>query len=465
MKAMRFDEYERLAAGGGPVPVFREMPGDLHTPVSAYQALSARSERAFLLESVVGGERLARYSFLGRDPEASFEIAPRPFAPGAARPPGESLLPILRAQLGPRAAEVEGLPRFTGGAVGYVTYDAVRHFERIPDRRGPGDEPLAIFSLYRSVVAFDHARQRLLVIADAPPGGRADFDRAQAVLDALEADLRGDPAPWRSLPRAAGPSDPPATAFGDGAAFRDAVLKAKEHIAAGDIFQVVLSRQATLPCPARPLHGLPRAADGEPVAVHVLPQGRATARGGRRLAGDAGAGGGAACRDAPHRRHAAPRGGTPRRTRPWPRSSWPTRRSAPSTSCSWTWAATTWAACAGSGRVTVPRAHEGRALLPRHAPREQRDRRAAPRAGRPRRAAWPRSRRAPSRARRRSGPWRSSTSWSRSAAASTAAPSATSTCAATWTSASPSAPSSSKGGAPRPGGGRHRRRLGPGERE
>ena len=251
MKAMRFEEYERLAAGGGPVPVFREMPGDLHTPVSAYQALSARSERAFLLESVVGGERLARYSFLGRDPEASFEIAPRPFAPGAARPPGESLLPILRAQLGPRAAEVEGLPRFTGGAVGHVTYDAVRLFERIPDRRGPGDEPLASFSLYRSVVAFDHARQRLLLIADARPGGRADFDRAQAVLDALEADLRR-PRSLEIAPAGRGAEDPPAAAFGDGAAFRDAVRKAKEHIAAGDIFQVVLSRQATLPCPLDP---------------------------------------------------------------------------------------------------------------------------------------------------------------------------------------------------------------------
>ena len=61
-------EYERLSAGGGPVPVFREVPGDLWTPVSAFAALSARSERAFLLESVVGGERIARYSFLGRDP-------------------------------------------------------------------------------------------------------------------------------------------------------------------------------------------------------------------------------------------------------------------------------------------------------------------------------------------------------------------------------------------------------------
>ena len=252
MRAMRFEEYERLAEAGGPVPVFREMPGDLHTPVSAYRALSARSERAFLLESVVGGERLARYSFLGRDPEASFEIAPQPAVDGDPRPAGASLLPILRGQLGPPAAEVEGLPRFTGGAVGYLTYDAVRLFERVPDRRGPAGGPLAAFSLYRSVVAFDHARQRLLLIAGAQPRGRADFARAQATLDALEADLRRPRSLEVAAGGRAGESSPPEPAFGDGAAFRDAVLAAKEHIAAGDVFQVVLSRQATVPCPLDP---------------------------------------------------------------------------------------------------------------------------------------------------------------------------------------------------------------------
>ena len=240
MRALGFEEYERLAEGGGPVPVFREMPGDLHTPVSAYGALCARSERAFLLESVVGGERVARYSFLGRDPEASFEVAP-----------GASPLPLLRAQLGPPAAEVEGLPRFTGGAVGYLTYDAARLFEKLPQRLGPSAAPLASFSLYRSVVAFDHARQRLLLIADAPPGGRADFARAQEALDAFEADLRR-PRSLEMAPSGRGPGAALPPAFGDGAAFRAAVMEAKERIAAGDIFQVVLSRQGSVACPPEP---------------------------------------------------------------------------------------------------------------------------------------------------------------------------------------------------------------------
>src|SRR6266446_5998909 len=74
MNELTYDEYERLSAGGALVPVFREIPGDLKTPVSAFLSLAARSERAFLLESVVGGERLARYSFLGRDPVATLEL-------------------------------------------------------------------------------------------------------------------------------------------------------------------------------------------------------------------------------------------------------------------------------------------------------------------------------------------------------------------------------------------------------
>jgi anthranilate synthase component 1 len=248
VKALAFDEYECLAERGGPVPVFREMPGDLHTPVSAYLAVAGRSERAFLLESVVGGERVARYSFIGRDPIGSFEIPPGDFAqPSRAG----SLLPMLRSQLGPPAAEVFGLPRFTGGAVGYVSYDAVRLFENVPQRLGPGTEPLASFSLYRSVVAFDHAWQRLLLIADAPPGGRADFERAQQVLDGLEADLR---RPRSVELRSTGPALAVSAreVFGDGAAFRDAVVRAQEHIAAGDIFQVVLSRQGTVPCELDP---------------------------------------------------------------------------------------------------------------------------------------------------------------------------------------------------------------------
>ena len=250
MRSLSFAEYERLSAGGGPVPVFREVPGDLWTPVSAFAALSASAERAFLLESVVGGERIARYSFLGRDPLLTIEawgtrVLER--RGGESRELDQPLLDALRARMGPPAAEVPGLPRFTGGAVGYLSYDAARLFERLPDRHAPSDAPLASFSFYRSLVAFDHVLQRIVLIADAEPGSRAAYDAAQAELDGLEARLHQG-APTRQASRSLAPT----LALSDGASYQASVRRGQEHIACGDIFQVVLSRQATAPCALDP---------------------------------------------------------------------------------------------------------------------------------------------------------------------------------------------------------------------
>jgi anthranilate synthase component 1 len=247
MEGLTFEAYERLSETGRPVPVFRELPGDVRTPVSAFLSLAARAERAFLLESVLGGERLARYSFLGRDPVDRLEVrGDRVVVCGRE---GESeekhgLLAALRARLGPPPLDVPGLPRFTGGAVGYLTWDAGRLFERLPDRHGAARGTVASFSFYRSLVAFDHVRQRLVLIALADPGSRAAFDRARQVLDGFEEDLG-----WERRPAAARREEPsPALPLGDGAGFRAAVVRAKEHIAAGDVFQVVLSRRHTVDC-------------------------------------------------------------------------------------------------------------------------------------------------------------------------------------------------------------------------
>jgi anthranilate synthase component 1 len=247
MNATSYDDYARLSADGRSVPVFRELPGDLRTPVSAFLSLAARAERAFLLESVLGGERLARYSFLGRDPLARLEVrAGQVLVHDASgtREATEGLMPALRAQLGPAPAEIPGLPRFTGGAVGYLTWDAARLFERLPDQHGAARGTLAAFSFYRSLVAFDHVRQRLVLIALAGPESRAEWERAQRVLDGFEEDLG-----WERKPAGTRRAEPPPPLpLGDGEAFRDAVLAAKEHIARGDIFQVVLSRQHTVDC-------------------------------------------------------------------------------------------------------------------------------------------------------------------------------------------------------------------------
>ena len=120
MKALSYEEYERLSEGGRPVPVFREVPGDLRTPVSAFLSLGTRAERAFLLESVLGGERLARYSFLGRKPESTLEVRDGRVLvcdAGGEQELEDGLLDALRSRLRSQPTEIPGLPRFTGGAV------------------------------------------------------------------------------------------------------------------------------------------------------------------------------------------------------------------------------------------------------------------------------------------------------------------------------------------------------------
>jgi anthranilate synthase component 1 len=251
MNSLRFDEYERLSEGGRPVPVFRELPGDLRTPVSAFASLAARAERAFLLESVLGGERLARYSFLGRNPVARLEVKAgrvQVSDEAGSREEGTSLLDALRRRLGSLPAEIPGLPRFTGGAVGYLTWDAARLFERLPDHHGAAAGTVASFAFYDSLVAFDHVRQRLVLMALAEPGRRAAYDRAVQLLDAFEEDLG-----WERRATAGRKADSPAALpMTDGEGYRKAVLAAKEHIAAGDIFQVVLSRQHVVDCGTDP---------------------------------------------------------------------------------------------------------------------------------------------------------------------------------------------------------------------
>jgi anthranilate synthase component 1 len=249
MKLMSYDDYARFSEKGGLVPVYRHIPADLLTPVSAFLAIGGSARRAFLLESVVGGERVARYSFLGRDPLATVEVRMGVVyerdAEGT-RAAGQDLLAAVRTRMAQRGVEVPGLPRFTGGAVGYLTYDSVRLFERLPDRHPPTELPTGSFSFYRSLVAFDHVQQRLILIANAEPGRRAAYGEALTLLDALEADLRKGHPPAPPA-RREGPATFPAS-LGEGKAFREAVVKAKEYIGIGDIFQVVLSRQAKAPC-------------------------------------------------------------------------------------------------------------------------------------------------------------------------------------------------------------------------
>jgi len=253
MKITTFDEFTDLATHGTFVPVCKEIMADLLTPVSAFLRVAEHSDYAFLLESVEGGEQVARYSFLGKDPllvlrsvdgRAVIERA------GSVVERDEPFLDVLRELMSEfRAPDVPSLPRFAGGAVGYLGYDAAGWFEPAVKRggttgRADRDVPAA-FMVFDTVLAFDHARHRILIIANARVTPGADLEAlyrfACARIDFLERELGRElskPAP------AAGSSRPvrfePNTTR---ERFIDIVDNAKEHIAAGDIYQVVLSQR------------------------------------------------------------------------------------------------------------------------------------------------------------------------------------------------------------------------------
>jgi anthranilate synthase component I len=230
----------------------RELLADTLTPLGVYRRLAALSPVGFLLESVTGGEQVSRYSFLGARPSDLLYLYPdRLEARRDGRVevlPGPPL-PALQAQLAGYRSPAHPLP-FTGGWVGAFGYDLIRLVERLP--RDPGPEPLAILGRYDAVVVFDHAHQRVVAVANEVEG-EIDAAGAEAELESLLAVLTA-PGPTGAV---ALPAHPPAVpgfdAFPDGETFRGSVARAREHIAAGDIFQVVLARRFAVATPGSPL--------------------------------------------------------------------------------------------------------------------------------------------------------------------------------------------------------------------
>jgi anthranilate synthase component 1 len=256
---------ERLAEQGNLVPVCRELPADLETPVSVYLKLQDEGP-SFLLESIAGGEQVARYSFIGVRPRMLLSVAGDRVvqrADGYERvsqlaDSEDALTALKRALTGIRPVRVPGLPRFSGGAVGFLSYDAVRRFERLPaTARDDLRLPEAAFMVADTLVAFDHARQRLLVIANARLEGdtAAAYRRATARIDEIVARLRAPssttPPDGDHIATAASPVAEFASNYTQ-AEFETAVRRAKEYIAAGDIFQVVLSQRLTCQTDATP---------------------------------------------------------------------------------------------------------------------------------------------------------------------------------------------------------------------
>jgi anthranilate synthase component 1 len=256
MHLTTFEEFRELAQRGTFVPVYKEIVADLLTPVSAFLKIAEHSDYAFLLESVEGGEQVGRYSFLGKDPflilrsRAGKTIVDRAGQTSESDKPFIAMLRELMA--GFHSPFVPGLPRFTGGAVGYLGYDAAAWFEpvRLQDGAEPEDE--AGFMLFDTVLAFDHVRHRILIIANARITGDEDLESlyqfARAKIDFLERELERPLS--KSVPRDARPIE--VTSNVSRAEFESMVRTAKEYIAAGDIYQVVLSQRFETPLAADP---------------------------------------------------------------------------------------------------------------------------------------------------------------------------------------------------------------------
>ncbi|OIP92005.1 MAG: anthranilate synthase component I [Syntrophobacterales bacterium CG03_land_8_20_14_0_80_58_14] len=256
MYAPDFETFTKLAKEGNLIPVCREILADTETPVTALMKLADRPH-VFLLESVEGGEKWARYSFLGADPRLIFRVRGEEVLieeTGAVRriSHGGDPLRFLKELLDRyRPVPLEGLPRFFGGAVGFLGYDMVRYFERLP--AGKGDAPVedeTVFLVTDTLLIFDNVRHTLKIVACAMTGEggtlREIYDGAVRRIDdmtaLLQATMAGRPAsPVRTDQ---GPKAPlPFRSDMIPETFKAVVVKAKEYIAAGDIIQVVLSQR------------------------------------------------------------------------------------------------------------------------------------------------------------------------------------------------------------------------------
>jgi anthranilate synthase component 1 len=260
MRLTTFDEFVELAGRGTFVPVCKELMADLLTPVSAFLKIAEHSDYSFLLESVEGGEHVGRYSFLGKDPFLVLRARDSRTVVERAGETTESdapLVPTLRKLMADyRSPYVPELPRFTGGAVGYLGFDAASWFEPVPLSGMPND-PGAVgdaagFMVFDTVLAFDHAQHRLLIIANARISGDEDLESlyqfACAKISFLEKELERTLSVGRTP--AAAPLEVRSNLSRE--TFETHVRTAKEHIAAGDIYQVVLSQRFEAATSAHP---------------------------------------------------------------------------------------------------------------------------------------------------------------------------------------------------------------------
>ncbi len=256
------DEVAALRTQGNIIPIYREIFADLETPVSAYLKV-AQGPHSFLLESVEGGERLARFSFIGTDPYLTLKlndgVAEANLHGYLQHASFDDPLVALREYLAPyRTVQLPGLPRFLGGAVGFLSYEAVRYFERLP--LAPGNEidfPDGLFMFVDTMLVFDHLEHTIKVVSHVHVDEHTSLEQsyAEAIgrIERIVSRLTREPKlPVGERPLAEAPVAERMRRHTDPETYRGMVERAKEYISAGDIIQVVLSQRVSAETGAHP---------------------------------------------------------------------------------------------------------------------------------------------------------------------------------------------------------------------
>jgi anthranilate synthase component I len=259
-----YPTFQRLASDATLVPVYRQLLGDTLTPVSAFKQFD-EGAWSFLFESVVGGEKIGRFSFLGAGPFLTVEARGKKVITkegnkiifeGDHPDPLQYLEDLAKKY---HAPQVPGLPRFTGGAVGFAGYDTVRYAERLPNCP-PDDRQLSdlSFAFYDSMIIFDHINKTVAVVAHARVDGpdlQTAYDEACKRVDELVARLK---KPAQALPlgdvAAQGTVTKPWKSNFPTGGYEAAVEKCQEYIKAGDAFQVVLAQRLQATTSAQPFN-------------------------------------------------------------------------------------------------------------------------------------------------------------------------------------------------------------------
>jgi anthranilate synthase component 1 len=267
LKPATFEEFEREAEGGNVVPVVRSVLADLQTPVGAFLRIADDAQYAFLLESIEGGERVARYSFLGANPwmivrgRGAETIVEKS---GAREVHQKNAVEFLREYFrDQKLARRGGLAPLSGGAVGYLGYDAARWFEPVldVDETAAREADDAVLMFFRNIVAFDRVRLQMeitsIVFTDEADGDRDQlhtlYDDALAETLEIEKQLYEEVTVASSMGPRTGDTTVHFQSNWPRKDFEAAVNSIKEHIAAGDCYQVVIAQQFTKPTPAEPL--------------------------------------------------------------------------------------------------------------------------------------------------------------------------------------------------------------------